>query len=107
TRGFFHIVVGIFIAVFCFMADPPSTRHGNLFDAVRVEFSERMKIFMLGFEKVLGAQVLISFINTGMTAIFLLVISTPYIHFLTLATFILGVIPIVGTVLSNTIIVGT
>jgi predicted PurR-regulated permease PerM len=62
---------------------------------------------MLSFEKVLGAQVLISAVNTVLTATFLIYMDFPHIRFLLIATFILGTLPIIGNILSNTIIVGT
>ncbi len=107
TRGFFQIVVGLFVALLCFLSEREEPQRGSLFEAMRAEFDERMDIFMLGFEKIFGAQVLISFINTGITAIFMLAMGVPYVHFLTLATFIFGIVPIVGTVISNTMVVGT
>lgn len=107
TMRFFHIVVGVFVAILCFMTahDPPY--QPNLFDAIRKEFNARVSTFMLGFEKVFGAQVMISGINTALTAIFLLAMGFPYLPFLIPATFILGCLPLVGNVMSNTIIVGT
>ncbi|MBI3552507.1 MAG: AI-2E family transporter [Elusimicrobia bacterium] len=107
TKGFFQIVVGIFVAILHFLSEPePAIKH-NLFDAMRREFDLRVKVFMLGFEKILSAQVLISFINAGITAIFLLAVGIPFVHFLTLTTFIFGILPIVGNIASNTVIVGT
>ncbi len=107
TKGFFQLIISVFIAILCFLTDSPLTHKPNLYDQVLREFDARVKIFMGGFEKILGAQVLISFINAGITAIFLLGAGVPYVHFLTLATFIFGIIPIVGNIFSNTIIVGT
>lgn len=107
TRGFFQLVVGVFVAVLCFMSGRAEPSRATLFDAIRREFDDRMDVFMDGFEKVFGAQVLISFINTGVTAIFIIAVGVPFVHFLTLATFLFGVIPIVGTVISNTLVVGT
>lgn len=106
-RGFFQVLVGIFVAVLCFMSDKDQRAPGTFFEVLRKELDARMDIFMRGFEKIFGAQVVISFINTGITALFLLSMGMPYVHFLTLATFIFGIIPIVGTVISNTMVVGT
>ncbi len=108
TRGFFQLIVGIFVAILCFLSDDePGKERASFFDALRLEFDARVEIFMLGFEKILGAQVLISFINTGITAIFLLATGLPYKHFLMMATFLFGVIPIIGNIISNSAIVGT
>ncbi len=107
TKGFFHIVIGIFVAILCFLSDRRENYKANLLDEFRREFRERVRVFMLGFEKVLGAQVLISLINTTLTFVFLLAVGLPFVHFLTLATFIFGILPIIGNILSNAIIVGT
>jgi predicted PurR-regulated permease PerM len=106
TKGFFQIIVGLFVAVLCFLADDPPADKPNLFDALRRECGERLKLFMVGFEKILAAQVVISFINAGVTAVFLIVAGIPYVHFLTLTTFIFGILPIIGNIASNTVIVG-
>lgn len=107
TKGFFQIVVGIFIAILCFFSEHPRNFKPTLFDEVRKEFNARVSVFMLGFEKILGAQVFISLINTAVTAVFLLAVGMPYLLFLTLATFIFGIIPILGNIATNTIIVCT
>lgn len=107
TKGFFQIIIGVFAAFLCFLSDHPKEYKPNLFDAVRKEFDERVAVYMIGFEKVLGAQVAISGVNTVLTGIFLFVTDIPYIHFLVLATFIFGMLPIIGNVISNTIIVAT
>lgn len=109
TKGFFQIIVAVFIAVLCFMSGgrTPERLRGNLFDAVRLEFDSRMRVFMEGFEKVLGAQFMVASINAFLTGIFLVFMDIPYFLFLILTTFIFGMLPIVGNVLSNSIIVGT
>jgi len=107
TIGFFHIIIAIFIAILAFFSGPQEDYETNLFDAVRREFGARLRTFLLSFEKVLGAQVVISAVNTILTAIFLCTMGFPHIPFLLLATFILGALPIIGNILSNTIIVGT
>jgi predicted PurR-regulated permease PerM len=107
TRGFFHVVVGIFVAILCFMTEHPADYQPNLYDSLRKELNARITTFMRGFEKVLGAQVTISGINTVITAIFLISMRFPFLGFLIPATFILGCLPLVGGVLSNTIICAT
>lgn len=106
TKEFFRVFIGVFIAVLCFLSDVPRAFQPNLFDAVRGEFNARLRFFMSGFEKILGAQFIISTINTLLTACFLLIMGLPYLWFLTLSTFILGMLPLIGNVLSNTIVVG-
>lgn len=107
TKEFFHIIVGIFVAILCFM-DQEKTEYGsNLYDAVRQHFAIRIKTFMLGFERVFSAQIIISAVNTAVTATFITVMGLPNPAFLALATFIFGLLPVIGGVMSNTIIVST
>ncbi|MBI4386822.1 MAG: AI-2E family transporter [Elusimicrobia bacterium] len=108
TRQFFHVAIGIFVSILCFMSDAPEGPFSsNLYDVLRGEFNERISRFMRSFERMLSAQVTISGINTFLTAIFLVMTGFPHITFLIPATFVLGILPIIGNVLSNTIIVST
>jgi len=54
---------------------------------------------------VIGAQMTISAINTILTAIFVLVVQLPYGWVVVGLTFLCGLFPIVGNVVSNTVIV--
>ncbi|MBI5622966.1 MAG: AI-2E family transporter [Elusimicrobia bacterium] len=107
TRQFFHIVVGVFLAILYFMTEPKREYKPDLFDSVRKEFNNRLDSFLSSCDRVIGAQVLIALINTMLTAVFLLVTEIPYIAFLVPSTFILGTLPIIGNILSNTLIVAT
>ncbi|MBI4678783.1 MAG: AI-2E family transporter [Elusimicrobia bacterium] len=107
TRQFFHIVVGVFLAILYFMAEQSKDYKPNLFDSVRKEFNARIDDFLSSCDRVIGAQVTIAAINTVLTAIFLIATDIPYIGFLIPATFILGALPIIGNILSNTLIIAT
>jgi predicted PurR-regulated permease PerM len=54
---------------------------------------------------VIGAQMTISAINTVLTAIFVLVVGLPYGPVVIGLTFLCGLFPIVGNIVSNTVIV--
>jgi predicted PurR-regulated permease PerM len=54
----------------------------------------------------MGAQVIISVINTLLTSIFVLSISLPYSAVVIGSTFLCGMIPIIGNLISNSVIVG-
>ena len=54
----------------------------------------------------IGAQIVISAINTVLTAIFLLWNGFPYAVVLIGLTFLCGLVPIIGNIASNTLIVG-
>jgi len=53
----------------------------------------------------MGAQITISLINTILTAIFVFAVRLPYAPLVIAITFLCGLVPIVGNLVSNTIIV--
>jgi predicted PurR-regulated permease PerM len=66
----------------------------------------RFEIFFVSFNKVIGAQIIISAINTVLTAIFLIWNGFPYTVVIIGLTFLCGLLPIIGNIMSNTLIVG-
>lgn len=106
TREFVHILMGVIIAILCFMSDGATAASGSLLEAVREELGRRMTVFMAGFEKIFSVQIAIAMVNTTLTATFLLLAGVPYVPFLILSTFILGMLPLIGNILSNSLIVG-
>ena len=101
------VLAGIVVAVLKFMSDPFPAAGPDLYEDLRQEFNARARLYMSGFERILGAQVIIALINTALTLVFLIAVGMPYIPFLVLATFVFGILPIIGNLISNTIIVGT
>src|SRR5205814_1435341 len=69
------------------------------------ELSDRFRDFYRSFATVMGAQITISLINTVLTAIFVLGVRLPDAPLLIALTFLCGLLPIVGNLVSNTIIV--
>ena len=71
----------------------------------------RLRTLTTAFDKVVFAQVKISCLNTALTAIYLLValplfdIRLPMATILVLLTFFVGMLPVVGNLISNTVIV--
>jgi predicted PurR-regulated permease PerM len=55
---------------------------------------------------VIGAQIAISTINTGLTAVFLVWAGYKFVAVLIVLTFLCGLLPIIGNLISNTLIVG-
>lgn len=107
TKRFFYVVIGVFIAVFCFLGDGAGAPGDSAYDVLGGELRERTRRFMNSFERVMGAQVIVSAINTVFTAIFLVAFGFPHIAFLIPATFIFGIVPVIGNLMSNTTIVCT
>ena len=107
TRGFFQIIAALAVALLRFLTalDPARPSKGGLeADFVR-ECDTRLGLFTGSFDRVMGAQVVISAINTGVTLVFLFVAGMPFRTLLTLATFICGMVPIAGNLVSNSLIV--
>jgi predicted PurR-regulated permease PerM len=77
----------------------------NLYSMCCDEVSTRFRDFYRSFATVMGAQIMISFINTVLTAFFLLAVRLPHAPVLIAVTFLCGLVPIVGNLVSNTIIV--
>lgn len=105
TRGFFQVIVGVFVAAMRFLTTPDPDSGADLFESLRTEFSSRARLFVRSFELVVGAQVAISAANTILTAVFLHAMDFPFKNFLILTTFVCGLVPIIGNVISNIVIV--
>ena len=69
------------------------------------EVSTRFRDFYRSFATVMGAQITISLINTILTGIFVVAVHLPYAPLVIAITFLCGLVPIVGNLISNTIIV--
>jgi predicted PurR-regulated permease PerM len=104
-------VLGIVAAASLFIKtglDPYRGTHrvkNNLYSICCDEVSTRFRDFYRSFATVIGAQITISSINTGLTAIFLIAVGMPHALLLIAVTFLCGLVPIVGNLVSNTIIV--
>ncbi len=77
----------------------------NLYSVYCDEITARFSNFYHSFATVMGAQMTISAINTVLTAIFVFSIGLPYAPVVVGLTFLCGLFPIVGNVVSNTVIV--
>ena len=67
---------------------------------------ERFTTFYHSFATVMGAQILISTINTALTSVFLIWNGYPHLLVIVVLTFLLGMLPILGNLLSNALIIG-
>jgi len=105
-RAIVHVVAGIAIGLLVFF-QPPAGGQGPLARALE----ERLRRLTAAFESVVFAQVEISAINTLLTALYLLValplagVHLPFAGTLVAVTFLTGLLPVVGNLLSNTVIV--
>ncbi len=77
----------------------------NLYSICCDKVSTRFRDFYRSFATVMGAQITISLINTALTGIFLVAVRLPHAPLLIAVTFLCGLVPIVGNLASNTVIV--
>src|SRR5919197_674270 len=111
TRNVVFSILGIIAAAslsFKTGLDPYRGTHrvkNNLYSICCDEVSRRFRDFYRNFATVMGAQITISLINTALTAIFLVAVRMPHAPLLIAVTFLCGLVPIVGNLVSNTIIV--
>ena len=106
------VIIGLVVAASLFLdsrwgaeSDPQTSRDSVYANVVR-ELAARFETFYRSFGKVMGAQIIISFINTALTAIFLAWNGFPYALVIVGLTFLFGLLPIVGNLMSNTLVVG-
>ncbi|HXE43178.1 MAG TPA: AI-2E family transporter [Candidatus Baltobacteraceae bacterium] len=111
TSQFVLLIAGLVIAASLFLSvtwgteSDSKTPRDSLYATVVRELVIRFKTFFQSFAKVIGAQIIISVINTGLTAIFLVVMGYPFTAVLVALTFLCGLLPIIGNLISNTLIV--
>lgn len=104
------LLIGLFVAASLFlnvrwdMEDDPHTTRDSLYAMVVVELVVRVQTFYASFSRVIGAQIIISLINTALTGIFLVWNGFPFAPLLIMATFLCGLLPIIGNIISNTLI---
>lgn len=106
------VIIGIVVAVSLFLnskfdlAPHQAAQSNNLYTMTAHEIALRFGTFYSSFATVMGAQILISTINTTLTAGFLFWNDLPYAKVLVGVTFLCGLLPIIGNIISNTFIVG-
>src|SRR6266700_3970792 len=111
TTQLAFVLIGIVVAVSLFVnprieKSSNKPKSPNLFTATTDEIKISFRLFYQSFETVMGAQIRISAINTLLTAVFVLVVSLKYGTFVVGLTFLCGLLPIVGNLISNAVIVG-
>jgi predicted PurR-regulated permease PerM len=108
TRGFFQILVAVLVAILHFASPEPapSTKRGLDVELAR-ECAARAGLFSRSFDRVMGAQILVAAINAGVAGVFMFILRIPFRTVLTLTTFVCGLFPIVGNLISNSLIVAS
>jgi predicted PurR-regulated permease PerM len=108
ARGLVHIIVGMAIGAMLSLRHAlKAQRRGPLAAAL----IERAELFGDSFRRVIFAQVRISAINTAATAVYLFGVlplfgvQLPLKTLLVVITFVAGLLPVIGNLISNTVIV--
>lgn len=103
-----HIVVGMIIGgMIAFTRD---TRVGTL-RPLAAALEERIAVLGAAFRGIVFSQIRISALNTTLTAIYLAIvlpllgIDLPFLKLMIAITFVVGLLPVIGNLISNTVIV--
>jgi predicted PurR-regulated permease PerM len=111
TRQFVFLLVGIVVAVSMFLKSELDLDRGshavrnNLYALACEEITARFRALYQSFAMVMGAQLIISAINTALTSIFVLSVGLPHAAVVVGVTFLCGMLPVIGNLISNAIIV--
>lgn len=113
TKEFIYLIIGLVVASSIFVGgvldlgghEIPNNAYSKFCDCIKTRFVR----FYSSFQTVMGAQLIISGINTFFTALFVFSLglfsySLPYPALLVIVTFLCGVLPIIGNLISNSII---
>lgn len=106
-KGFGHVVLGMVLGGM--VAVSQEARNDNP-GPLSMELKERVNNMVVVFRQVVFAQLKISLLNTAFTAVFLLIIlpmtgnPLPFTKTMLLVTFVAGLIPVLGNLISNTVI---
>ncbi len=112
TVEFAELIIGLVVAVSMFLNAKFDLRHerhiakDNLYSLTGAEIAERVSTFYDSFTTVMGAQIIISAINTALTAVFVVSVGLPHASIIIALSFICGLLPIIGNLASNTLIIG-
>jgi predicted PurR-regulated permease PerM len=112
TTQFLFVLVGCVVAISIFLNPQLElnraqyTVRDNLYSLCCDHIAKRFATLYQSFATVIGAQIVISAINTVFTTIFVLAVGLPHPVVVVGMTFLCGLIPVVGNLISNTVIVG-
>ncbi len=100
------VAISFFLNPSFYLKNDPAIRSASLYAACCRTITERFAVFNESFTKVMGAQIIISSINTMFTSVFIVAAGFPYKLVIIGATFLCGLLPVIGNLISNTVIVG-
>jgi len=98
------VAISLFLTTKVHLGEIEEAPQDNLYAVTGRQILIRFGTFYKSFVTVMGAQLLISAINTMLTAAFLAIAGFPFMALLVAVTFFCGLLPIVGNLISNTIV---
>ena len=111
TTQFAFVIIGLVVAISMFLNHQlelgrnPRQEATNFYSLCCDLIALRFATLYQSFATVMGAQIIISAINTVLTAVFVFAVSLPHASVIIGLTFLFGLIPIIGNLISNSIIV--
>src|SRR6266446_3795281 len=112
TTQFVFLIAGCVVAIGVFLnpqLELDREKHlvrDNLYSVCCEEIAQRFGVFYRSFATVMGAQIAISAINTALTAVFVVAVHLPHTVVVIGMTFLCGLLPVIGNLISNAIVVG-
>jgi predicted PurR-regulated permease PerM len=115
TKEFVYVIIGLVVTCGLFYQNEIDLGRdsylirNNAYSVFTSALARRFGRFFHSFHTVMGAQVLISAVNTFFTGLFLLLLIVldtplPFSFVIVVVTFLCGLLPIIGNLISNTII---
>lgn len=106
--GVIHIIMGLLVAILVFFRHLKHEHHPT--GPLAHQLIAKVNSFSIAFSQIVMAQIKISAVNTVLTGIYLLVVlplfgkTLPFGPTIVLITFVCGLLPVVGNLISNTVI---
>ncbi|MCG3192012.1 MAG: hypothetical protein DIJKHBIC_01246 [Thermoanaerobaculia bacterium] len=106
-----HVLMGAAVAILAFFGRPEASEKPASEKPLSRALMGRISRFSAAFENIVVAQVEISAINTAFTAVYIFLVlplfgaGLPFSGTLVMVTFVAGLIPVIGNLVSNTAIV--
>lgn len=107
ARLMLQFLIGCVVAVSVFLnsrINLEDDEPDSLYGLCSQEIAARFRTFFGSFRTVMGAQMIISAINTVLTGAFIALIGLPHHIVLIGVTFICGLLPVIGNLISNVVI---
>lgn len=110
TKEFVLILISLVVSISIYFDKRYDLNTGNykvkdnLYTVLVGEIVQRFSNLYQSFSTVMGAQIIISLINTLFTGLFVFIVGLPYFSLIVALTFLCGLLPIIGNIISNTII---